>query len=339
MKQFLTIACCVTAFFFTACKKEVSDNFNTYPDHPLNDTVWAKNVSSSAAVYDLYKSLALPVIVDSFNIATGAKLNYGDSLEIEFGPSSFFGPGGSGVLTGFARLEITPIKRKGDFIRVFRPTTTANGSILETGGGLLVRCFKDVQELALTGNSTVEIKFNDVDTPKTNMQLFYGKETTPFPPVMGIDTAFFWIRDFDTTYLETWVKNSNNPLIPSYAGYKVKSKNLRWIAAEKYIDSTQAKTKVNVILSPNFTNKNTAVFAVFNNQKTVVNLKADYASRAFNASNIPVKTSLKLVSISKIGGDYYLGVTNVSSVTSSPIYNIAPAIRSLKDIITYLNSL
>jgi hypothetical protein len=111
------------------------------------------------------------------------------------------------------------------------------------------------------------------------------------------------------------------------------------VVSERYLDSTLPKTKVTAILSPNFTNKNTAVFAVFNNQKTVVNLKADYNSRSFFANNIPLKSSVKLISLSKIGGDYYLGVKEVSSIAFVTSYTIAPNKISLKDLITYLNNL
>ena len=48
----------------------------------------------------------------------------------------------------------------------------------------------------------------------------------------------------------------------SYSGYEMISKNIRWVMAGRYADSTQPKTKLTAILSPNFTNKNTAVFAV-----------------------------------------------------------------------------
>lgn len=339
MKRILFITGCLGMLLFTACTKEVSDNFNIYSGNPLNDTVWTRSLSPVYSVHDLFDNLMPTSIIDSFEVKSGKSLKYGDSLEISFAAGSCVGPGTSGSPDGFARVEILPLKRKGDFVRTFRPTVTANGSLLETGGGYFIRVSKENSELSLVSNITFKVKFNDVDTPpRGNMQIFYGKEGLP-APIKGIDTAFSWIRDFDTTALPTWSKPSNNPLIPSYMGYELNSKNLRWVAAERYLDSTQAKTKVTVILSPNFTNKNTAVFAVFNNQKTVVNLKADYASRSFFANNIPLKSSVKLISLSKIGGDYYLGVKEVSGIAFVTSYTVVPAKISLKDLITYLNNL
>jgi hypothetical protein len=343
MKKIVLILVCLSALFFTACKKELSDNFTTYPNHPLNDTVWLRNLTNAAAINDLF-DLLLPsgVLIDSFNTAAGATLRFGDSVEISFAPGSCITPGSGGSTpggtpSGNSKLLVLPLKRKGDFIRFFTPTTTANGSILETGGGLFIRVMKEGQELVLAPGTTVKVKFNDVDSVKQNMQTFYGQESKPVPP-KGIDTAFSWVRDFDTSYLKTWFKPSNNPLVPSYNGYEINSKNLRWITADRYIDSTQLKTKITAILSPNFTNKNTAVFAVFNNQKTVVNLKGDYPSRSFFA-NIPLKSNIKLVSLSKIGADFFLGIENVNSVSTVTSHTIKPEKKSLVDILKFINSL
>jgi hypothetical protein len=322
-----------------SCKKELSDNFITYSNHPLNDTAWVRNVQNTAYVYNLFDDLFPDAaILDSINVANGGTLRYGDSLEITFPANSCVGPGNTGVPGGMAKVLIVPLKRKGDFIKTFRPTTTANGSLLETGGGFYIRVFKEDKELTLAPNTTFRIKYNDVDTPKLNMQTFYGKENIPVP-LKGFDTAFYWIRDFDTSYLPVWTKPSNNPLIPTYFGYELQSKNLRWVTADRYVDSTLPKVKVTAILSPNYTNKNTAVFMVFNNQKTVVNMKGDYPSRSFFANNIPLKSSVKLISISKIGNDLYLGVKDIASVASVTSYTIVPSRTNLSEIIKYLNAL
>jgi len=276
-------------------------------------------------------------MIDSFNTATGGTIRFGDSVEATFTPGSCIAPGTTTTPTGKSRIEILPLRRKGDFIKFFKPTTTSDGSILETGGGLFIRVIKDDKELSLAPGTTVKVRFTDVDPVKTNMQGFYGKEGNPLP-TRGIDTAFSWFRDVDTTYLTTWFKSSSGPG-PGLQGYEMNAKNLRWIAAEHYIDSTQPKTKLTAILSPNYTNKNTAVFAVFANQKTVVNLHADYASRSFFANNVPLKTGIILISLSKIGDDLYLGIETIGSLATATSHTINPEKKSLKDILAFLNNL
>jgi len=337
MKRILFITGCLGLLILSSCKKEVSENFNLYTGNPLNDTVWTRSLSNSSSIHNLFDNLVPDLIVDSFEVSSGKSLRFGDSLEISFNAGSCVGQGSS-VPQGFARLELIPMKRKGDFIRMFRPTVAENGSLLETGGGFFIRVSKDGKDLALAPNATFKLKFNDVDLPASNMQLFYGREGVP-APLKGIDTAFYWVRDFDTTSLKTWEKISNNPLVPSYRGYELNSLNLRWVSANRYVDSTLPKTKVTAVLPPNFTNKNTVVFAVFANQKTVVNLKGDYPSRSFNANNIPLQASIKLISLSKIGGDYYIGIKDISSVEKVTSYKFTPGKISFGDLIRYLNNL
>lgn len=334
MKRVLFVTGCLFTLFFAACTKELSDsNITAYTNHPLNDTIWVRTVANTAAVHELFDLFAPGLIIDSFNLSNGATLRYGDSLEVEIKPNSCVGGGTPGPTTGSARIEILQLKRKGDFIKFFKPTTTEKGALLEAGGGLYIRISKEGKELSLATGSTIKIRFADIDPVKQNMQGFYGREGNPLP-LKGIDTAFYWMRDADSTWLATWSKPSG-----SYSGYEMNSKNLRWISAERYVDSTQAKTKITAILSPNFTNKNTAVFAVFANQKTVVNLQGDYPSRSFNLNNIPLKAAIKLVSLSYIGGDLYLGIKEISSVATVTSYKIEPEKKSLADILKYLNGL
>jgi hypothetical protein len=334
MKKVLFITGCLFTLFFTACTKELSSDFNQYTNHPMNDTVWVKTVANTAAVNDLFDLFAPGLIIDSFNLNNGASLRYGDSLEIEIKPNSCVASGGPGTpATGNAVIEILQLKRKGDFIKFFKATTTEKGSLLETGGGLYIRITKEGKELLLAPGSSIKIRFSDIDPAKQNMQSFSGREGNPLP-LKGIDTAFYWMRDSDTTWLATWTKPSGN-----YSGYEMNAKNLRWISADRYIDSNQAKTKITAILSPNFTNKNTAVFAVFANQKIVVNLHGDYPSRSFNTNNIPLKAAIKLISLTNIGGDLYLGVKEISSVATVTSYKIEPEKKSLTDILKFLNGL
>ena len=155
MKRILFITGCLGLLFITACKKEVSDNFNLYTGNPLNDTVWTRALNPAYAVHDLIDNLTPPSIIDSFEVSSGKSLKYGDSLEISFAAGSCVGPGNTPAPPGNARVEIMPLKRKGDFIRTFRPTVTNNGSLLETGGGFFIKVSKDDKDLSIASNITL----------------------------------------------------------------------------------------------------------------------------------------------------------------------------------------
>ncbi len=350
MKKNLITIGCLALLFFTACKKEFSSNLVLYPNHPLNDTAWTRGANIFSSINDL-PGLFLPnLVIDSFDCSKADTLHYGDSLDVVIPDSAFLtssgsggsgggsGSGGSGgsICSGKVRLELFRLKTKGDFIKFFKPTTS-NGYLLETGGGIFIRITKDGREVTLRPGATITIRFSDTEDPKPNMQVFYARETIPYL-TKGIDSMHTWMRDLDTTWIKTWQKpNSTSTLLVK--GYEVVSKNLRWISADRFVDSTKPKTKITAVLPPNFTNKNSVVFAVFANQKTVVGLDPDYPSRSFTAMNIPIGSKISLVSISKIGDDFYLGIKDINDVGTVTRYTVDPTRKSLREIIEYLNSL
>lgn len=335
MKKLVFITGCLLLLFFTGCQKELSDNFSTYTNHPLNDTLWARNVSAGASVNELIGLLVPEIVIDSFEVDRDTTLKYGDSLEIAFTAGSCIASGTTAP-TGKVKLEIVRLKTKGDYIKAFKPTT-ADSYLLETGGAFFIRVSKDGKELSLAPGATVKIRFSDTQEPQSNFQVFYGKENNPVA-ANRIDTSFTWTRDTDTSFLKIFQKLSNTSGI-GIKGYELTSKNLRWISAQRYIDSTRPKAKITAILSPNFTNKNTAVFAVFTDQKTIVKLGADFASRSFAAANIPRNSKIKLVSISRIGDALYLSTKDISDIGITVAYSLKPEKKSLKDIAGFLNGL
>lgn len=347
MKKTITIGC-IAFLFFTACKKELSSNLILYPNHPLNDTAWKKH-SDPNDLNGLAQLMFPNLTVDSFNCSNTDTLSYGDSLSIvipggSFGFASYGGSGGSGggggtnVCSGPVRIEFFRLKTKGDFIKFFKPTTS-NGYLLETGGGIFIRVTQNDHELKLLPGATITIRFSDTQDPKPNMQVFYATETIPYLQKGSVDSMHNWLRDLDTTWIKTWSKpNSQNTSIVT--GYELVSKNLRWISACRYTDSTLPSTKITAVLPPNFTNKNTVVFAVFANQKTVVRLNDDFNSRSFAAYHIPIGAKITLVSLSLIGTDLYLGTKTINDVGTVTHYVIdQPVQKGLVDILQYLNSL
>jgi len=345
MKKTVFIIGSSLLLLFTACQKEMSTNDITiYPGNPLNDTIWTRTTPSNGSVNDLVNYFLPQVIIDSFDASkSDVTLSYGDSLSISFPAGSCVGTsangGTPGVPSGKVQLQILRLKTKGDYIKTFRPTTS-NGYLLEAAGGFFIRILsKEGKELALAPGATVKLSFSDIDPVKPNMQAFYGKETYPLPANSVIDTGFTWMRDTDTSWLSTFQRPSTISGNAIINGYTINVKNLRWVAAERYIDSTAKKAKIFAILPPNFTNQNTAVFAVFMNQKTIVNLAPEYSSRSFTASNIPIGSKIRLITISKIGDDFYMGTKDINDLGTTTIFPISPSKMGLTDILTYLNSL
>lgn len=339
MKKNYILLISLSLFFFSSCKKELSDNFTLYTNSPLNDTIWINNVPLGASVHHLAELFLPNLVIDSFDCNKGDTLTFGDTLELAIKPGvCVAGPAGGPAPSGQVKLEFFRLKKKGDYIKFFKPTTSM-GALLESAGGFFIRISKDGRELSLAQGASITVRFTDTLEPKTNMQVFYARETIPFL-TKGIDTAHSWTRDADTSHVKTFQKTiTNGTNTGILKGYELTTKNLRWFSAQRYTDSTLPKKKIFAILPLNFTNKNTAVFAVFANQKTVVGLGADFGARAFSAPNIPLKSKIILVSVSRIGTDLYLGVQEVNEVGSEVKYNLVPEKKSLLHILNYLNSL
>jgi hypothetical protein len=335
MKKTNGLIGCLLLLILVACKKETSNNnsFTPYTDNPLNDTAWIKTITGDAPIYKLADTIFQKnAIVDSIDLTKDIDLTYGDSLEVEIHAGSC--GNGSAPQDGKAKIEILRLQTRGDFIKAYRPNNSF-GYPLETGGGFFVRITKNGVELTLNPGASIKIKYLDIAPALNNMQVFYGKESIPFP-VSALDSAHTWKRDADTSYIKTFVKQSGTAY---KIGYELNAIKLRWISAHRYLDSNVAKTNIYAILPPNCTNKNTQVFAVFDKSRTVLALRSDLSTRSFTTSNIPLRSKITLVTISKIGADLYLGTKVINDVGTVVNYTVTPEKKSLGQILDYINAL
>jgi hypothetical protein len=334
MKKIASFLPLALVLFLGSCAKEGLNDFKPYNNNELNDTAWVKSIGNNANIFSLADSLFQKIYhVDSIDLSKDYNIELGDSLEIEIKGNTLITETGL-LQDGKAKFELIKILKKGDFIKAIRPNSSF-GYPLETGGAFFIRITKNGKELFLAPGTNVKIKWTDIDAPKLNMQAYYGKEGFPLPNT-ALDSAHNWMPDTDTSWLKPWVKNSGNI---TKRGYILESKKLRWISAHHVLLPTTKLTNIYGILPPNYTNKNTLVFAVFANTRTVLSLKSDFASRSFTTGNIPIGTKMTLVAISKIGKDFYLGTKQVNDVGTMVNYSFTPEKKNLAQILNYLNSL
>lgn len=334
MKKHVFIIGSALLFFLVSCKKELSDNFTTYPGDPRNDTVWTSVTPGSAPIFDMAKQFFPDLLIDSFDCTLGDTLIMHDNTELGFPAASVTDNGGTPT-SGKIKVEFFRIKKKGDFIKFFKPTVS-NDYLLESGGGFFIRLSKNGQELKLAPNASVTVKFTDTEDPKPNMQVFHARETIPFIN-NGLDTLHTWTRHADTSWVPTWQKQLNSG--ETIKGYEITTNKLRWTTANRYIDSNALNTSIFAYLPQNFTNKNTVVYAVFANQKIVINLSPDARSKAFRAVHIPTGAKIKILTFSRLGFDLYMGVKEVNDVGTINTYKIEPQKKSLADILSYISGL
>jgi hypothetical protein len=321
--------------WLSSCTKEYSEEFVPYSNNPLNtDTVWRQPPSTGLASNTIIaQELLLTPMVDSFDVNTGAIINFPDNLTISFPPNCCVGNYASSP--GKIKVEVIWLKKKGDFIRHAKPTTSYN-YLLQTGGSFNVLLSKNNIPLQLAPGVSYKLKYRNF-SPSADMRFFYEESWT-----VGNDSAATWVPGYlppnaNVGTVNIWQQydSSTQTIIK---GYEMTSSRLRWVNCDFFNDTTQPFTRLNVSLPVNYTNVNTSVYVVFKSKNIVATLKSDLATKTFFLPRIPIGSDVTLVSISKIGNDYYLGKKDLT-VLNANLNNISPELKSLTEISNYLNSL
>jgi hypothetical protein len=316
----------------TSCSKENSDSFFPYPNNPVNDTAWVQQVPAITEGTRMMESLIATPQADSFNGATGGVLNFPEAIQISFLPNTLRFVNGP-ICTSKVKLEMIALRKKGDMVRYQRPTTSF-GRLLETGGAFFIKATSGGQELELVTPSLIKIRYRTVTTNPA-MSVFYGIQNPVgnLPP--GTNPAFTWVPATDSSSVRPFIQQDSSGIS---RGYELFSQRLRWINCDYFTDTTIARTRLNVILPPNYTNTNTNVFAVFDNENIVVQLNSEFSSRSFYSVNIPIGKQIKIISLSKVGDRLFLGSKQLTTSNSLPI-TVQPELKTKPQIEQYLSSL
>jgi len=316
-----------------SCVKENSDVFIPNPTLAGIDTVWQAVVTDNAPAHQMLGEFHTPAIVDSFEVAAGREIRFGDSLDITFAPNSCVATNG-GALTGKLKVEINYLKRNGDMIRFNRPTTSGN-RLLETGGAFNIKVSQNGQPVVLATNAYYRLRFRE-QNPRNNMKVFYGESNTIITP-QGTVTNFTWSPSTDSLTNTVAVVQQTIQGSTSLA-YQMLGTRFNWINCDAFTDTTQPRTKVNVLLPISFTNVNTSVFMVFKNQRTVVRLNADAATKSFFTMNIPIGSPVAIISLSKVANNFYADVKEVN-ITNGHTISLSPQQKTKSQVEQLLNGL
>ncbi|MDB5193673.1 MAG: hypothetical protein JWQ96_3236 [Segetibacter sp.] len=312
--------------------KEGSDEY-TFTNNPFADTTWSASVSSSASVNQLATAFPRAALADSFDAAVGGTLRLSELLTAILPANIAVFPGGQAA-TGRIKIEVLHLKTNGDHVRFARPTTTFN-RLLESAGSFLVRFSKEGQELIVAPGKSYILQLKNA-APSNNMLVFVGEQNLQPPLPSATNIAFTWKPVIDNSRVSIFQRIDSNITV---RGYEILSTRLNWISCQTYNDTVQnQRTRMDVILPVNYTNNNTRVYAVFKNEKTVVQLYGDIASRTFFTINLPLNKNIKLVSLSKIGEDFYLGAKEETIIHNS-IIHLKPEKKTKEQIADFLEQL
>ena len=314
------------SLFLNACQKDI-DIFVPDPGQ-LNgpDTSWAGTVTAAMPVSVLKNNLLQESYFDS--IVVGANISTISSplgLQLNFPPNSCATAAGIPV-TGNVQVELQVVKKKGDMIRLNRPSSY-NDSMLITAGEIFIKLKKDTQTLQLAPGVRINIHYIDMPI-NTQMKFFVGGETNA--------QHFNWLPNPDLL---------NNTVVFGPQAYEIYTNRLNWISLA-YLFEPGSTGKVNVAadIAPYFTNANTVAFAVFKDYRSVVEMHDNFNTRKFISGKLPLGKLVNVVVISKQGNDYYLGYESAvtQAQTGSPqiqLVHVVPVKKSLPEILSYLNTL
>ena len=319
MNRYLFFVLITLAFF--SCKKENSNEFIPDPTNPYNDTTWVQTIPVAAAVNELFQILTPPSQTKSFDAATGASLDFGNAVIITFSANS-----PATTTSGNVDVSIDHINSKGDVIR-FGKSTTSGDQLLVSGGAFWINVAQNGSSLQMANDKTVRIKFPALERDEA-MKVFYGDTS------VNSREGFTWVQSEDSVMLK---KNGGTGADTSYF-YEMISRKFNWVNCDRFYNSSSDRTKISVILPVNFTNKNTAVFLVSTKEFLVARFRADYEHRLFYLENVPVSETFKIVTVSKIGNDLYLG-TKDTTIIRDIIADVSPEKKTVQDIMDYLDAL
>lgn len=325
MKLRIYIMIFFTGMVLTACQKNI-DVFVPDPGQ-LNgpDTTWKNTVTAAMPVSVLKNNLLQEPYRDSVIIgAAAATVNTPFGIQINFPPNCCTNAAGQ-VINGKVQVEVALAKKKGDMIRLNRPSTS-DDSLMVTAGEIFVKLKTDSQTLQLAPGARLYIHYADLPGNQ-QMKLFVGDESDP--------NHFNWLPNPDL---------ANNTLVAGTQGYEIYTNRLRWVGVSYLYDfANTTRVHVSADIASYFTNANTIAFTVFKDMRSVVAMRGELSSRKFITPKLPVGKQITVVVISKQGNDYYLG--HGSAVTLSPTtgsvqqVQVVPIKTSLPQILSYLSTL
>jgi hypothetical protein len=313
--------------FLNACQKDI-DIFIPDPGQ-LNgpDTTWQNTVTATMPVSVLKNNLIQEPYKDTIIVdANTATIITPFGVQLTFPPHCCNNGAGQPV-TGKVDVELIVVKKKGDMIRLNRPSTY-NDSMLVTAGEIYIQLKQGGQPLQLAPGARINIRYADM----------------PINPLMK-----FFVGDGANAQHYNWLP-TNDPsadtIIMGSQIYEIYTKRQGWLSVANLFDANVSTPKVKLGLdaASYFTNANTTAFAVFKDVRSVVELKADLSTRRFLTAKLPIGKQVTVVVISKQGNDYYLGFESVVTqiptvnVTIQPVH-VVPIKKSLPEILAYLSTL
>lgn len=233
---------------------------------------------------------------------------------------------------GYFDMTITICDSKGDILISGIPTISES-KLLESR----IEFDLDVRDgdtpVKLAHGKQIRVLVQDPD-PRERMELFYGAGEE-------------WVQadgnpnTWDNVMASEWVITQDSQDIIGF-GYECFSDSLDWINVDVFTTTPSDElTAVCIELPEEFTNKNTTVFMVFDDYRSVLTMRGDAETMQFCEpyGATPVGYRVTFVVLSEMGDDCYMFATQSSTITKGHFEQIAPWKTPYEEIRNYVTAL
>ena len=248
------------------------------------DTNWVNNITTTMPVAVLKNTLLLKPYTDSIDLQKNDTVKNATGLMCAVLANSLLDSMDQ-IATGKAMIEMMIVSKKGDFIRMDKPTMSES-TVLESSDAINVSIIKAGSYLKVA------------PTKKLSLQVYHPSFTTFNKLYFGeinSNGEFNWLAD---------TSGGRNNIEPDNFGYNINTNRLNWMTASKPLESL-VFTNITLLLPAQYTNANTTAYLVYNDTKSVANLYGNTDTKKFVGTRLPGGKAAAVVVLSKQGNDYY----------------------------------
>ena len=272
------------ALMFGSCNKNM-DYFVPDPGQVAGaDTNWVSNITATMPVAVFKNTLLLKPYTDSIDLQKNDTIKNATGLRCAVLANSLLDSIGQ-IATGKAMIEMMILSKKGDFIRMDKPTMS-DSTVLESSDAIHVSIIKAGFYLAVAPTSKISLQVYNSSFTTFN-KLYFGERNS--------NGEFNWLAD---------TSGGRNNIEPDNFGYNINTNRHDWMAASKPLESL-VFTNITLSLPAQYTNANTTAYLVYNDSKSVVNLYGNTDTKKFVGTRLPGGKAAAVVGLSKQGNDYY----------------------------------
>jgi len=221
------------------------------------------------------------------------------------------------------KIEVTEVFDKSDIVARGLNTVTEDGTLFESGGMVLVTATCNGQALSLLPDRTLKIQL-----PNNNTQSGFFVFDRP----ESANTVPAWTVSSQEVFEAEWPKSNGE----TQKGYELLVKKLGWVVCGRPL--SDPLTSFCIELPSGFGGQNTLAYLVFKNQQIVAPLQFDLGQNKFCFHKVPVGYQVQLVSVSKLGAQYWLGKAQ-TEVGTNATFPLSTQQMTEEAVLDFLKSL